>query len=245
LGKEIKKPLVLVTATAKEMRSFLPSSGDLDLPAEGNYCTWQYKQREYVLLVTGIGPINAALALGRLLGSGLELSGVLNVGIAGTYSTASYPLASKVLVGREIWPEFGLWTAQGLDCKALGWAMGKTEQGAVWDRIELEPQSNCPYLGLSVPTGTPETISLSVGGVTGFEERRQLLQGMYLADIENMEGFALAWACLRQNIPFVEVRSISNLVGSREKKDWDLNGALGALKDIFQWLGQVQSNQLT
>jgi futalosine hydrolase len=51
-----------------------------------------------------------------------------------------------------------------------------------------------------------------------------------------MEGFALAWPCLKYGIPFAEVRCVSNVVGSRQKEDWDIRGALGELGTVMDRL---------
>ena len=45
-----------------------------------------------------------------------------------------------------------------------------------------------------------------------------------------MEGFGLAYPVMRQGLPFLEVRTISNVVGSREAEDWNLKGAFKQLK---------------
>jgi futalosine hydrolase len=75
----------------------------------------------------------------------------------------------------------------------------------------------------------PEVRSLTVAGATGDAEQAELHRRRYSPDVENMEGFALAWPCLKHGVPFVEVRSVSNAVGSRETEDWDARGALGQL----------------
>jgi futalosine hydrolase len=40
--------------------------------------------------------------------------------------------------------------------------------------------------------------------------------------IESMEGAALHYVCLMENIPFLQIRSISNYIGERNKKKWDM-----------------------
>ncbi len=44
-----------------------------------------------------------------------------------------------------------------------------------------------------------------------------------------MEGFAAAYAAMQAGLPFLEVRTVSNMVGSRDSEDWDIKGALKAL----------------
>jgi futalosine hydrolase len=41
-----------------------------------------------------------------------------------------------------------------------------------------------------------------------------------------MEGFAVAAACIMNNVPWVIVRGISNLAGDRVKSNWQTDGAL-------------------
>ncbi|MFZ1371603.1 MAG: futalosine hydrolase, partial [Ferruginibacter sp.] len=44
--------------------------------------------------------------------------------------------------------------------------------------------------------------------------------------IETMEGAALHYVCLQENIPFLQIRSISNYVGERDKIKWKLKEAI-------------------
>ena len=41
-----------------------------------------------------------------------------------------------------------------------------------------------------------------------------------------MEGAAFHFVCLQQNIPFLQLRSISNKVGERNKTKWNLIEAI-------------------
>jgi futalosine hydrolase len=46
---------------------------------------------------------------------------------------------------------------------------------------------------------------------------------------ESMEGAALHYVCLMENIPFLQVRAISNAIGVRDKKKWKMNEAIDNL----------------
>lgn len=48
------------------------------------------------------------------------------------------------------------------------------------------------------------------------------------SDIENMEGAAAAAICIEHNIPFSEIRAISNLVGD-DVENWSIKSAIEAL----------------
>lgn len=43
---------------------------------------------------------------------------------------------------------------------------------------------------------------------------------------ESMEGAALHYTCLLEKIPFLQIRSISNFIGERNKKNWNLKDAI-------------------
>ena len=81
--------------------------------------------------------------------------------------------------------------------------------------------------------------SLSVAGVSASFARARDLQQRYHAELENMEGFAVAYACARAGVPCVEVRSVSNKVGPRQKDEKDFPGALEALAQVLPSLNLV------
>ena len=45
-------------------------------------------------------------------------------------------------------------------------------------------------------------------------------------DIETMEGAAIFRVCNDFNIPCMQIRSVSNFVGERNKKNWDIDLAI-------------------
>lgn len=234
-----RKALIVATATSMEMRAAFPGFARF-VPAEQEWNRLRVSGAEIrdrpwedlVLLVTGVGPVNAGIALGRLLGclAGDSTNpdrnpvGVLNVGVAGAFSLERLPLGDVVAVAEEIWPEYGLLTASGVDPRGVKLAQGKIDGKPVWDRLRLTPESSARQMGLDI-SGLTRAVGLTVAGVSGTPERAAALRSRYACDIETMEGFALAWACRVADVPFVQVRTISNLVGSRDAAHWDLNGA--------------------
>jgi futalosine hydrolase len=50
-------------------------------------------------------------------------------------------------------------------------------------------------------------------------------------EIESMEGAALHFVALHQNIPFIQMRSISNWVGERDKSKWKIKEAISNLNN--------------
>jgi futalosine hydrolase len=179
-------------------------------------------------LICGVGLPNAALALGGLPDG--ELSGVLNLGLAGSYDPVLAPLGSLVAASEEIWPEYGLVLREGVRAEALGLALAEQDGRPVFDRIALSPVLSLEAMGLNGSLGARPGPAVTVAGVSGSPSRARRLARRTGGLMENMEGFALALGCLsRGGIPFAEIRSISNLAGLRPPEGWDLPLALAGL----------------
>lgn len=220
--------IVVAAATAKELRAALGFLSEVPDLVQGCEVPFRLDGFDLLLCVSGLGVVNAALAAGRALArEGVQ--GLVNVGVAGSFDLRALPLGSPVLVRQEIWPEFGLLGEAGLDPRGLGFAQGRVEGEPVFDRLELAPRAAAKRLGLFASIHWAEAVSLTVSSVTGTGERAGSLARDYGADIENMEGFAMAYGAAQAGLPFVELRCVSNLVGSRESRDWDLALALDML----------------
>ncbi|MDR0239366.1 MAG: futalosine hydrolase [Deltaproteobacteria bacterium] len=205
-------PLLCAVATPQELLALFPR--------------WQGALPEHRMLsvrpglaacITGVGPVNAGIALGHMLALCRELTGVLNLGLAGSFDLARAPLGSCTLVTEEIWPEYGLCGDGGIDAPGFGFAQWEHEGLRVVDRLSLH--TALADLGLPQPADAIPGIALTVAGVSADAQRADGLAQRYQALSENMEGFAVALACARHAIPYVELRVISNKVGSRARED--------------------------
>jgi len=222
-------PLLVVAATALELSAALdvkvdgPQGAVVELSAHG---------RLVLALVTGIGVVNAALELGRAL-SRPDVTGVVDVGVAGSFDLGAHPVGAVRLVDRECWPEYGLLTtgAPAADAQGLGFALNgvpRTAGDAVFDRLAWNGPAELLAMGLMAQGWTP-ALSITVSGVTADAARASLLRRHFGPCLENMEGFAAAYGAKRAGLPFAELRAVSNPVGSRPPEGWDLPGALAAL----------------
>ena len=267
--------ILLVTATAMEMRAVL--SGVSAAGGAGGEVFRLGRCRLHPL-ICGVGPVNAAFALGRRLGLAGSpdarpfFSAVLNMGIAGTYDQDRLPVGSVAAASAEIWPEYGLAGAGQVDAVGLGFAQAVYRGGRIVERVELAPQEALGSLGIGWHTPPLDCPAVTVAGCSADPERARSLRERTQGLMENMEGFALALGCLHYEnglgvpgvdgslgigpsgaktaehvsggeprvlpaLPFVEIRSISNVAGCRPPKGWDMPGALAALsrtaKELF------------
>lgn len=67
---------------------------------------------------------------------------------------------------------------------------------------------------------------VTVNKIQGSKKQNKNLKKHFAADIESMEGAAFHFVCLQQNVPFIQLRSISNTVGERDKAKWELKTAI-------------------
>lgn len=227
--------LLVATATANEMKAAF-SFCDAPRVEQGETVEFELNGHKLLLTVTGVGLVNAALAAGRLL-ERPGLDGVVNLGIAGSYEFGDFPLCATTYAWLETWPEYGLLGEDGsVDPKALGFAQGTVRDEPIWNRVKLNPINDAQAMNISLSEKWLRASSVSVGSVTGTPDRAGWLKISCNADIENMEGFALGYATGMKKIPFLEVRTVSNLVGSRYEEEWDLKGALATLGNATQEL---------
>jgi len=221
--------LLCAVATPQEFRAVFPRWKGA--PAEHRMLTIR---PGLAACITGIGPINAGIALGRILALHRKVAGVLNLGLAGSFDLARAPLGACTLVTEEIWPEYGLLDDEGIDAPGLGFAQWEHDGLRILDRLPL-----CTALadiGLAQPPDVIHGISLTVAGVSASAKRADMLAQRYHPLSENMEGFAVALACARRHIPCVELRAISNKVGSRSREDRAFPVALAKLGALGQSL---------
>jgi futalosine hydrolase len=96
-------------------------------------------------------------------------------------------------------------------------------------RYDVAPQL---AVELADRTGGHLGTVLTVATVTGTAQTATALARRFPdAVAEGMEGAGVAAAATLYGVPFAELRSISNLVGPRDRDAWDIPMALEALAD--------------
>ena len=230
-------PLLICAPTAGELAALLPDIAPEDA-REMRLIPARLKRGQALACIIGVGPVNAALTMGEALtgakNAGTPVASVLLAGLAGAFDLARVPLGSHCLVKEEIWPEYGLHDGTSVTARAFSfplWRRAAQDGGDVYDRLPLAaPEA----VGLAPKHGVlPEVLSLTVAGVSASLARARDLSQRYGADLENMEGFAVAYACARHGIPCVEIRAVSNKVGPRAREEKDFPGALRRLARVL------------
>lgn len=166
----------------------------------------------------GAGPAAAAAGAARLLAL-KSYEAVLSAGIAGAFPGRA-ELAATILGARSIAADLGAESPEGfLPIDTLGFG--------------TNTQPADPALLKTLQNALPHALTgdiLTLTTVTGTAETTKKLAGAHPEALaEAMEGHGVATAAAQAGVPFAELRTISNLIGPRDRKSWRLPEALAAL----------------
>ena len=165
------------------------------------------------VLVTGVGPVNAAYSLTRRLAAG-GVDRVICCGVGGAYPGSGLAVGDVACAETEQYGDFGAETPDGLlDIADLAARMG----------LDLFPaELRVRFVTCSTCTGTDERAARIVERTGGA--------------VESMEGAAIVQVARRFGLPVGEVRGISNPVGDRDRASWRLADAIAAAEEaLLQW----------
>lgn len=177
------------------------------------------------VLITGVGITATTYHMTKALATE-RFDLLLMAGIAGAYDR-SISLGELVFVTKEVLGDLGAEDGYNfLD---------------VFD-LALQPPDAPPFNGkwLTNPTDNlplhidlQQVSGLTCNTVTGTSFTALERGKKYNPQIESMEGAALHYVALLENIPFAQVRSISNYVGKRDRASWEIELAVSNLN---KWL---------
>lgn len=148
----------------------------------------------------------------------------IQAGIAGSFHSG-IPIGSVVVVYEELMGDMG--------------AEENNEFKDVFD-LGLMSDNDLPfnqkilknsYIEGLTKYGIPSVRSIGINEITTKRERIELLRKKFNPDIESMEGAAFHYVCIQEEIPFLQIRAISNFVGERDKANWNLKEAIRNLNN--------------
>jgi futalosine hydrolase len=182
-----------------------------------------------VVGVVGVGPALAAATTARWLVraeyEGHPYDAVICAGIAGGFG-GRMEVGGLAVATESIAADLGADSPEGflgLDQLGFGTAYRPAVLGDQLRRVLPESAAG-PILTVSTVTGTAAGTAL-------------LAERYPDAVAEGMEGFGVA--CAAGELPFGEIRAISNVVGPRDRAAWRIAPALAALETAFRRLAGV------
>jgi futalosine hydrolase len=199
--------ILLVAATAIEIKP------TLEYIHEKNIST----DHTIDILITGIGLTACTYSLTKQVAI-KKPDFIIQAGVAGCFDR-TIPLTSVLAVKQEAIADQSVVELNKL----------KT----LFD-LKLVPQNQFPFKkGWLVNTGDElkklrlkKVNGISVNEITTSAQKVKFYKDLFKPVTESMEGAALHYVCLREKIPFVQVRSISNYIAERNKKNWKMKDSI-------------------
>jgi futalosine hydrolase len=220
------RPSLLIAAAVPAELSLISGrlSGRKIVPAgHVRLLTGRICGRRVSCLVTGPGPVNMAGALGAVFSRHVPKA-LIVTGSGGGFEGSGLSVGDIALATEEIHAQLG---REDRTAANLPHPLDFLE-----NRIELDQTlAEEAYHVLlkerdEQKTKVFKSPFLTVATVTSRAETALLYRAGYGAIVENMEGFAAAALCRYYQVPIVELRAISNMVGTTDRNSWKLDRAV-------------------
>ena len=205
------KNILVVAATAKEIDPFI------ELARTGHL------NNNIDILISGIGLTASTYHLSKQIAL-KKYDLVIQAGVAGSFDLR-IPLGTVVAVSQDAIADQSVVELQKL--KTLF-------------ELDLVPQDQYPYKKGWLINPNKEVLrktklkivtGISVNQISTSKQMIKFYRDVFDPVSESMEGAALHYVCLMENIPFLQIRSISNYIGERNKKKWDMMESIVNLND--------------
>lgn len=191
--------ILLIAATGSEIKPFTAGNTKIDV------------------LITGVGVPSTIYHLQKRMHQ-IDYDYIIQAGIAGAFD-------HHITLGQTVVAKQDCFADLGIEEKEKYTPIFKTDFA---DKNEfpfengwlINPNVNLMHIDL------PKVKAITVNKVSDSELQKQQFINQFNADIESMEGAALHYVCLQENIQFMQIRSVSNYVGERDKTKWKINEAI-------------------
>jgi len=172
---------------------------------------------EIDVLITGIGLTATTYSLTRQLNI-KRPDIVLQAGVGGCFDN-TVPLGSVLAIRQEAIADQSVIELDKLktmfDLKLVpqdqypfnkGWLVNKSE---LLKKVRLK-----------------KVKGVSTNEITTSKQEVKFYKETFDPVVESMEGAALHYVCLMEKIPFLQIRSVSNYIGERNKKNWNMKESI-------------------
>ena len=197
--------ILLIAATAKEIGPFF------------EYYRNSKRVQNIDILITGIGLTATTYHLLKQINL-KRPDLVIQAGVAGCFDK-KIPLATVVIIKKETIADQSV-----IELKKIR---------TLFD-LKLIPHDQFPFRNgwlendhdILKRSKLKKVNAISVNEITTALQRVKFYRDSFKPVTESMEGAALHYTCLMENIPFIQLRSISNYIAERDKKKWDMKNSI-------------------
>lgn len=235
---------LLVTATQLEVKPFLISCGALEEGSEPEIYPGMHlaggvfpcelpRPRDIDILITGVGQADTSFHLAQYLAHKemyRSYALMIQAGIGGSF-LSMLPKRTVVQVTSEVYGDRGAENnGSFLDLEEMGLS---ASDRFPYTQARLQP-STCilPPALAHLPKVPGVTVNRTLSEHVSIE----WIRNRYAPAVVSMEGAPFFYAALQFGLPCIQLRSISDFVGPRDKAQWDMPGAISALNSVLvQW----------
>ena len=206
--------ILIVAATALEIA---PLVARFNRTSDAGPRTTQYTHAGHDLLVvtTDVGMVATAAWCSRVMATE-SCSLALNFGVCGSFDRSLEPGAVVHVVADRI-AELG--AEDGDTFLTVEELMLPAEH----QFVNVAPPANAALSRLPAVSG------ITVNTVHGNERSIAAAVQRFNPQVESMEGAAFMYSCLTHEIPFAQVRAVSNMVEKRNRQAWKMTEAIDSL----------------
>ncbi len=218
--KEISE-ILIVSSTEFEVRKVLQRL-DFQLEINKSLKSYLFENLKVYVLISGIGiPMTSYKLTKNLFNKKYDF--VINAGICGSFNT-KFSNGTCVNVVQDEFADLGITNPDNSFNTLFDEKFISENEFPFINRklISKSPVYDCKL---------PNVHGITVNSVSGNESQIQIRKNKFKPDIETMEGAAVAYVCLSEGIDFIQIRSVSNPVETRNKDNWDISLAIGSLSD--------------
>ena len=170
----------------------------------------EINSKKYIVVRSGVGKVNAARTT-QILTDRFNLNYIINVGSAGALNDDLN--IGDIVVGKEL-------IQHDFDVTAFGREKGYIpETGKIFksDKNLIKKCENIKIKNIKITTGVIASGDIFCTDINIKEKIRK----KFNADCCEMEGAAIAQVCYLNKIPFIVIRSISDIPNGKNEMDFD------------------------
>jgi len=215
--------ILIVAATRFEIETLLLSMKQISWQSE-RLAVANVLHHRVDILITGIGTMLTTYFLTKTI-SHKKYDLVINAGICGSFRK-DFQIGDAVQVVSEIFGDLGIEAPDSFKTLFEMNFMRPDEFPFLNSRLNNQERH---FANVNLKPANGLTVNTTHGKI----ERIELLKSKFDADVESMEGAAVFYVCLTEQIPFIEIRTISNYVEPRNKENWNIPLAIKNLNVIL------------
>jgi futalosine hydrolase len=190
--------------------------------------------KRLAILITGVGCTATTYQLIEAINKNRP-DLILQAGIAGTFLTGQYERV--VGIKEDLFADLGVWEKDRFNT-IFDLNLANPNDFPFTDGMLVNPNKKLAGMAdLRMVRG------ITVNEITTSDEKILCYQQQFSPVVESMEGASFHYVCIRQQIPFLQIRAVSNKIGERDKTKWVMAESIKLLNEKLIFLISLISKE--